>query len=153
MIFTSSNYISDKFKMITSEYILELSNVFHSGQVEAGTCIQKMIGTVRTGVILKDVSLEVHGGELSAVLGSKGTYLEGRSLTTLTKFGQLLITYLFITLRKEFLYCYRKICIPSTCPGPPQAWTTHLLCLINVVCERPFSLAYSLRTWHTHAQA
>ena len=80
--------------MITSEYILELSNVFHSGQVEAGTCIQKMIGTVRTGVILKDVSLEVHGGELSAVLGSKGTYLEGRSLTTLTKFGQLLITYL-----------------------------------------------------------
>ena len=59
-------------KMITSEYILELSNVFHSGQVEAGTCLQKMIGTVRTGVILKDVSLEVHGGELSAVLGSKG---------------------------------------------------------------------------------
>ena len=83
--------------MITSEYILELSNVFHSGQVEAGTCIQKMIGTVRTGVILKDVSLEVHGGELSAVLGSKGTYLEGRSLTTLTKFGQLLITYLLFT--------------------------------------------------------
>lgn len=60
--------------MITSEYILELSNVFHSGQVEAGTCIQKMIGTVRTGVILKDVSLEVHGGELSAVLGSKGNH-------------------------------------------------------------------------------
>jgi ABC-type lipopolysaccharide export system ATPase subunit len=26
-----------------------------------------------TGVILKDVSLEVHGGELTAVLGSKGT--------------------------------------------------------------------------------
>ena len=81
--------------MITSEYILELSNVFHSGQVsefvlgaynvmscrpkmqllqvEAGTCLQKMIGTVRTGVILKDVSVEVHGGELSAILGSKGT--------------------------------------------------------------------------------
>lgn len=59
--------------MITSEYILELSNVFHSGQVEPGTCIQKTIGTVRTGVILKDVSLEVHGGELSAILGSKGT--------------------------------------------------------------------------------
>ena len=58
--------------MITSEYILELSNVFHSGQVETGTCLQKMIGTVRTGVILKDVSMEVHGGELSAVLGSKG---------------------------------------------------------------------------------
>ena len=45
----------------------------HNEQVEAGTCLQKMIGTVRTGVILKDVSVEVHGGELSAVLGSKGT--------------------------------------------------------------------------------
>ena len=40
--------------------------------MEAGTCLQKMIGNVRTGVILKDVSMEVHGGELSAVLGSKG---------------------------------------------------------------------------------
>ena len=47
-------------------------------QVEAGTCLQKMIGTVRTGVILKDVSVEVHGGELSAVLGSKGTGMNAR---------------------------------------------------------------------------
>uniref|UniRef100_A0A0K2T2T6 ATP-binding cassette sub-family G member 5 n=2 Tax=Lepeophtheirus salmonis TaxID=72036 RepID=A0A0K2T2T6_LEPSM len=59
--------------MITNEYVLELTNVFHSGQVETGTCMQKMIGTVRTGVILKDVSMELHGGELSAVLGSKGS--------------------------------------------------------------------------------
>ena len=35
--------------------------------------MQKLIGSVRTGVILKDVSLEVHGGELHAVLGSKGS--------------------------------------------------------------------------------
>ena len=55
--------------------MLELANVYHSGQVEAGTCLQKMIGNVPTGVILKDVSMEVHGGELSAVLGSKGTTL------------------------------------------------------------------------------
>ena len=47
-------------------------------QVEAGTCLQKMIGTVRTGVILKDVSVEVHGGELSAVLGSKGKEMNAR---------------------------------------------------------------------------
>merc|ERR1712012_1439421 len=33
----------------------------------------KLTGSVRTGVILKDVSLEVHGGELHAVLGSKGS--------------------------------------------------------------------------------
>lgn len=58
--------------MITSEYVLELSNVFHSGQVEAGTCLQRLLGTVRKGAILKDVSMEVHGGELAAVLGSKG---------------------------------------------------------------------------------
>jgi hypothetical protein len=41
-------------------------------QVEPGTCLQKLVGSVRTGVILKDVSLEVHGGELTAILGSKG---------------------------------------------------------------------------------
>jgi len=58
---------------MTAEYVLELTNVFHSGQVEPGTCLQKLIGSVRTGVILKDVSLEVHGGELHAVLGSKGS--------------------------------------------------------------------------------
>jgi len=58
---------------MTAEYVLELGNVFHSGQVEPGTCLQKLVGSVRTGVILKDVSLEVHGGELTAVLGSKGS--------------------------------------------------------------------------------
>ena len=39
--------------MMTAEYVLELTNVFHSGQVEPGTCLQKLIGSVRTGVILK----------------------------------------------------------------------------------------------------
>jgi hypothetical protein len=37
------------------------------------TKILELVGSVRTGVILKEVSLEVHGGELTAVLGSKGT--------------------------------------------------------------------------------
>ncbi len=46
---------------------------FRIFKVEPGTCLQKLVGSVRTGVILKDVSLEVHGGELTAVLGSKGT--------------------------------------------------------------------------------
>ena len=41
--------------------------------VEAGTFVQKVTGAIKTGVILRDVSLEVHGGELSAVLGSKGS--------------------------------------------------------------------------------
>lgn len=41
-------------------------------KVEPGTCFQRLMGTVKTGVILKDVSLEVHGGEVLAILGSKG---------------------------------------------------------------------------------
>ena len=83
--------------MITSEYILELSNVFHSGQVEAGTCLQKMIGTVRTGVILKDVSLEVHGGELSAVLGSKGNNKIGLIISTIPFLKLKITTSIYLT--------------------------------------------------------
>ncbi|KAL7635184.1 UNVERIFIED_CONTAM: hypothetical protein RMT77_014170 [Armadillidium vulgare] len=59
--------------MMNSEYVLELISVFHTGQVEPGTCFQKLMGNVPTGVILKDVSLEVHGGELMAIMGSKGS--------------------------------------------------------------------------------
>lgn len=59
--------------MINADYTLELCNVFHTGQVEPGTCFQRLMGNVKTGIILKDVSLEVHGGEVLAVLGSKGS--------------------------------------------------------------------------------
>nr|WJJ08872.1 ATP-binding cassette sub-family G member 5 [Penaeus chinensis] len=59
--------------MMNSEFVLELISVFHTGPVEPGSCVQKLVGNVPTGVILKDVSLEVHGGELMAVLGSKGS--------------------------------------------------------------------------------
>lgn len=34
--------------------------------------MEKMVGNSSVGVVLKDVSVEVHGGELMAVLGSKG---------------------------------------------------------------------------------
>ncbi|KAK6638529.1 hypothetical protein RUM43_006796 [Polyplax serrata] len=59
--------------MLSNEYVLELSNVFHTGEVEQGTCLQKLMDNVKTGLILKDVSLEVHSGEVLAVLGSKGS--------------------------------------------------------------------------------
>ncbi|CAG9853676.1 unnamed protein product [Phyllotreta striolata] len=59
--------------MISSDYVLELCNVFYSGQVEKGSCLQRMIGNIKTGVILKDVSMTVHSGEVLAVLGSKGS--------------------------------------------------------------------------------
>ncbi|XP_044266186.1 ATP-binding cassette sub-family G member 5 [Tribolium madens] len=59
--------------MISSDYVLELSNVFYSGQVEPGSCMQRLLGSIKTGVILKDVSMKVHSGEVLAVLGSKGS--------------------------------------------------------------------------------
>ncbi|KAK4875928.1 hypothetical protein RN001_012350 [Aquatica leii] len=59
--------------MISSDYVLELCNVFYTGQVEPSTCIQRVMGGIKTGVILKDVSLTVQSGEVLAVLGSKGS--------------------------------------------------------------------------------
>ncbi|KAG8226648.1 hypothetical protein J437_LFUL005300 [Ladona fulva] len=53
--------------------ILELCNVYHSGQVESGTWMQRIMGSVKTGLILKDISLEIHRGEVLAILGSKGS--------------------------------------------------------------------------------
>lgn len=58
--------------MISSDHVLELVGVFHTGQVEPGSCFQKLTGSVPSGVILKDVSMEVHAGEVMALLGSKG---------------------------------------------------------------------------------
>ncbi|XP_045524561.1 ATP-binding cassette sub-family G member 5 [Pieris brassicae] len=59
--------------MIGSDYTLELCNVFHSGQVEPGSFLQRLTGGVKTGVILKDVSFITHSGEVTAILGSKGS--------------------------------------------------------------------------------
>lgn len=59
--------------MIGTDFNLELCNIFHTGQVEPGSCIQRLFGSVQTGLILKDVSLEVRAGEVLAVLGSKGS--------------------------------------------------------------------------------
>ncbi|XP_013177682.1 PREDICTED: ATP-binding cassette sub-family G member 5 [Papilio xuthus] len=59
--------------MIGSDYTLELCNVFHSGQVEPGNFFQRLTGGVKTGIILKDVSMLTHSGEVTAILGSKGS--------------------------------------------------------------------------------
>lgn len=59
--------------MVGSDSVLELRNIFHSGQVEPTSWVQRLFGNVETGLILKDVSLDVKAGEVFAVLGSKGS--------------------------------------------------------------------------------
>jgi len=43
-------------------------------QMEASTWLEKLVGNGSVGVVLKEISLEVHGGELMAILGSKGQF-------------------------------------------------------------------------------
>ncbi|XP_061709919.1 ATP-binding cassette sub-family G member 5 [Cydia pomonella] len=59
--------------MAGGNYMLQLYNVFHSGQVEPGSLFQRITGGVKTGIILKDVSFTTHSGEVTAILGSKGS--------------------------------------------------------------------------------
>lgn len=55
------------------DFSLQLMNVYHTGQVDDGSLLQQLLGSAPTGVILKDVSIEVRGGEVMAILGSKGS--------------------------------------------------------------------------------
>lgn len=61
-------------KMISGDYSLELNNIFHTGHIEPTSCFQRLLGSVQTGLILKDITLEVRAGEVMAILGSKGNY-------------------------------------------------------------------------------
>lgn len=60
--------------MVGNDLILELRGIFHSGQVEPSSWTQRLFGSVETGLILKDISLEIKPGEVFAVLGSKGKF-------------------------------------------------------------------------------
>jgi len=53
--------------------------------MEASTCLEKLVGNSSVGVVLKDVSLEIHGGELMAVLGSKGASTFIRNIDRFTE--------------------------------------------------------------------
>ncbi|KOX75572.1 ATP-binding cassette sub-family G member 5 [Melipona quadrifasciata] len=58
------------FRMIPSDCTLDISNVFHSTAVVIeGSCLSKSEPTA----VLRDVSARVHGGEVLAILGSKGS--------------------------------------------------------------------------------
>ncbi|XP_076653334.1 ATP-binding cassette sub-family G member 5 [Halictus rubicundus] len=56
--------------MIPSDCTLDISNVYHSTAVVIeGSCVSKTEPTA----VLRDVSARVHGGEVLAILGSKGS--------------------------------------------------------------------------------
>ncbi|XP_024944115.1 ATP-binding cassette sub-family G member 5 isoform X2 [Cephus cinctus] len=56
--------------MISSDCVLDINNVFHSTSVVVGgSCLTRSEPTT----VLRDVSARVHGGEVLAVLGSKGS--------------------------------------------------------------------------------
>ncbi|PBC30159.1 ATP-binding cassette sub-family G member [Apis cerana cerana] len=62
--------VSIVMKMIPSDCTLDISNVFHSTTVVIeGSCLNKSEPTA----VLRDVSARVHGGEVLAILGSKGS--------------------------------------------------------------------------------
>ncbi|KMQ95385.1 atp-binding cassette sub-family g member 5-like protein [Lasius niger] len=89
--------------MIPSDCILDISNVFHSTSVVIeGSCINKSEPTA----VLRDVSARVHGGEVLAILGSKGSgkralldviagRAEGETRGRITLNGSLLTPELF----------------------------------------------------------
>ncbi|CAG7828448.1 unnamed protein product, partial [Allacma fusca] len=56
-----------------SDYVLEAVNLYYTGHVEPPTWMKQVTGTIRSGMILRDVSFEVHSGEIMAILGSKGS--------------------------------------------------------------------------------
>ena len=56
--------------------VLELISVCHTGPILPAnevSCWSKVTGPVANGLILKDVSFELHSGEVMAVLESKGS--------------------------------------------------------------------------------
>lgn len=58
---------------MATDHVLELVGVHYTGPVAPPTCFQTFTGTGVTAALLKDVNLEVHAGEVMAILGSKGS--------------------------------------------------------------------------------
>lgn len=69
------SYGTDDSNTMTMPHVLELIGVSHMGAITPThpTCWSRITSATPSGLILKDVSFEVHSGEIMAILGSKGS--------------------------------------------------------------------------------
>ncbi|KAM7287217.1 ATP-binding cassette sub-family G member 5 [Ixodes scapularis] len=125
---------------MATDHVLELSGVHYTGPVAPPTCFQAFTGTGVTAPLLKDVSLELHAGEVMAVLGSKGSgkkaLLEvvARRAMGPTR-GQILLNDVPLTVRlfqEQCGYVARRV---TLVPGVTVRQTLHFAAKLTVASK------------------
>ncbi|CAN8003709.1 unnamed protein product [Ixodes hexagonus] len=125
---------------MATDHVLELSGVHYTGPVAPPTCFQAFTGTGVTAPLLKDVSLELHAGEVMAVLGSKGigkkALLEvvARRAMGPTR-GQILLNDVPLTVRlfqEQCGYVARRV---TLVPGVTVRQTLHFAAKLTVASK------------------
>lgn len=125
---------------MATDHVLELSGVHYTGPVSPPTCFQAFTGTAVTAPLLKDISMELHAGEVMAVLGSKGSgkkaMLEvvARRAMGPTR-GQILLNDVPLTLRlfqEQCGYVARRCALV---PGVTVRQTLHFAAKLTVASK------------------